>query len=196
MRDAIACEDDGICGAAAEQTLLDRLHVKRGDLIKVGNATFRIIAALDSEPDRISTGFSLGPHLLVSAKALAATGLVQPDSLIDYSYRVAFEARRSAIARLQGRRAPQAFPDAGWKIRDRNDAAPGIRRFVEQVTMFLTLVGLTALGVGGVGASEAVTAFLDRKRFDIAILKSLGADGRLGVPGLLSAGDGDRGAAR
>ena len=45
--------------------------------------------------------------------------------------------------------------------------------------MFLTLVGLTALGVGGVGASEAVTAFLDRKRFDIAILKSLGADGRL-----------------
>ena len=45
--------------------------------------------------------------------------------------------------------------------------------------MFLTLVGLTALGVGGVGASEAVSAFLDRKRFDIAILKSLGADGRL-----------------
>ena len=67
----LACEDDGICGAAAEQTLLDRLHVRRGDLIKLGNATFRVIAVLDSEPDRISTGFSLGPHLLVSAKALA-----------------------------------------------------------------------------------------------------------------------------
>src|SRR5215472_133105 len=52
--DAIHCEDDGICGAAAEQTLLDRLHVKRGDLVKVGDATFRIIAALDKEPDRIS----------------------------------------------------------------------------------------------------------------------------------------------
>src|SRR6202044_3679060 len=75
--------------------------------------------------------------------------------------------------------ATAAFPDAGWQIHDRNDAAPGIRRFVEQVAMFLTLVGLTALGVGGVGASEAVAAFLDRKRFDIAILKSLGADGRL-----------------
>ena len=43
LRDALACEDDGICGAAAEQTLLDRLHVKRGDLIKLGNATFRIM---------------------------------------------------------------------------------------------------------------------------------------------------------
>src|ERR1035441_10019788 len=73
----------------------------------------------------------------------------------------------------------RALPDSGWQIRDRNDAAPGLRRFVEQVAMFLTLVGLTALGVGGVGASEAVTAFLDRKRFDIAIMKSLGADGQL-----------------
>ena len=91
VADAIHCEDDGICGAAAEQTLLDRLHVKRGDLIKVGNATLRIIAVLDKEPDRISTGFSLGPHLLVSAKALANTGLIQPGSLIDYSYRVAFK---------------------------------------------------------------------------------------------------------
>ena len=43
--------------------------------------------------------------------------------------------------------------------------------------MFLTLVGLTALGVGGVGAGQAIDAFLDRKRDDIAILKSMGAGG-------------------
>ena len=72
------CEDDGVCGAAAEQTLLDRLHVGRGDLIKLGDATFRIIAVLNSEPDRISAGFSLGPHVLISATALAGTGLVSP----------------------------------------------------------------------------------------------------------------------
>ena len=45
--------------------------------------------------------------------------------------------------------------------------------------MFLTLVGLTALAVGGVGAGQAVGAFLDRKRAEIATLKSLGADGGL-----------------
>ena len=33
VRDVLACEDDGVCGAAAEQTLLDRLHVTRGELI-------------------------------------------------------------------------------------------------------------------------------------------------------------------
>ncbi len=75
LRDVIACEDDGVCGAAAEQSLLDRLHVKRGDLIRLGNATFRIMAVLDSEPDRISTGFTFGPQLLVSARGLPATRL-------------------------------------------------------------------------------------------------------------------------
>ena len=182
LGDILHCEDDGICGAAAEQSLLDRLHVGRGDLLKLGNARFRIIATLDSEPDRISMGFSLGPHILFSTRALRGTGLEQPGSLIDYTYRLAFTAnaeRRGATIESFKADAARAFPDAGWQIRDRNDAAPGIRRFVEQVAMFLTLVGLTALGVGGVGASEAVSAFLDRKRFDIAILKSLGADGRL-----------------
>ena len=171
------CEDDSVCGAAVEQSLLDRLHVRRGDLIRIGDATLRIMAVINSEPDRISTGFSLGPHVLIAAKALAGTGLVRPDSLIDYTYRLAF-THGTAIEAFKAD-AAAAFPDAGWEIRDRTDAAPGIRRFVEQVAMFLTLVGLTALGVGGVGASEAVSAFLDRKRFDIAILKSLGADGQL-----------------
>ena len=175
--DVLYCEDDGVCGAAAEQTLLDRLHLQRGDLIRIGDATLRIMAVLNSEPDRISTGFSLGPHVLIAAKALAGTGLVRPDSLIDYTYRLAFR-RNTTIDGFKAD-AAGAFPDAGWDIRDRSDAAPGIRRFVEQVAMFLTLVGLTALGVGGVGASEAVSAFLDRKRFDIAILKALGADGEL-----------------
>ncbi|MBA2590348.1 MAG: FtsX-like permease family protein [Alphaproteobacteria bacterium] len=183
LRDALACEDDGVCGVAAEQTLLDRLHVKRGDLIKLGDATFRIMAALDGEPDRISTGFSLGPRLLVAAKSLAATGLVTPESLVNYTYRIALTGAPAdpvqAKARIaQFRNTAQArFPEAGWNIRDRGDAAPGIKRFVEQLTMFLTLVGLVALGVGGVGAGQAILAFLDRKRADIAILKTLGASG-------------------
>lgn len=183
LHDVIACEDDGVCGVAAEQTLLDRLHVQRGDLIKLGDATFRIMAALDGEPDRISTGFSLGPRMLVAAKSLPATGLVTPESLVNYTYRIALRGAPADPVQAKGRitqfrdLAQARFPEAGWNIRDRGDAAPGIKRFVEQLTMFLTLVGLVALGVGGVGAGQAILAFLDRKRADIAILKTLGASG-------------------
>jgi putative ABC transport system permease protein len=183
LHDVLACEDDGVCGVAAEQSLLDRLHVRRGDLLKLGNATIRVMAVLDSEPDRISTGFSFGPRLLISIKGLPATGLVTPESLVNYTYRIALKnasadpvQARTAITTFRAA-AAQQFPDAGWNIRDRSDAAPGIKRFVEQLTMFLTLVGLVALGVGGVGAGQAILAFLDKKRNDIAILKTLGASG-------------------
>jgi len=175
---ALACSAQNgrtICGAVAEQTLLDRLHLAPGGMMRIGTADFRVSAVLVSESDRISGGFSLGPHVLVSTDALAGTGLVQLGSLINYGYRIAF-AHPVAITDFR-HDATKAFPDGGWEIRDRSDAAPGIRQFVEQVTMFLTLVGLTALAVGGVGAGQAVTAFLDRKRNEIAVLKSLGADG-------------------
>jgi len=173
---ALRC-DGKVCGAVAEQTLLDRLRLAPGELLKIGTQVFRVSAALKSEPDRISGGFSLGPHVIISDDALARAGLVTLGSLIDYNYHVVLSPSE-AIAAFKSM-ASAAFPDAGWEIRDRNDAAPGIRRFVEQVTSFLTLVGLTALAVGGVGAGQAITAFLDRKKEEIATLKSLGAEGGL-----------------
>lgn len=176
LSDALKCSASE-CGTVAEQTLLDRLHVKRGDLLRVGAQNFRINAVLANEPDRLSGGFSLGPHVIVSGEGLKHTGLVVLGSLIEYHYRVAMPANASLRAFRHDAR--KAFPDAGWQIEDRNNAAPGIRRFVEQVTMFLTLVGLTALAVGGVGAGQAVGAFLGRKRAEIATFKALGADGQL-----------------
>jgi putative ABC transport system permease protein len=170
----LSCDAE-LCGAVAEQTLLDRLHAGLGGTVRIGTQMFRIAAVLAREPDRIAGGFSLGPHILISTEALPRTGLVQLGSLINYGYRVAF-AREVPLNRFR-HAAVAAFPDAGWEIRTRDNAAPGIRLFVEQVTMFLTLVGLTALAVGGVGAGQAVRAFLDRKRNEIATLKSLGADG-------------------
>ncbi|MBV9043727.1 MAG: FtsX-like permease family protein [Alphaproteobacteria bacterium] len=176
LQTALACRDN-ICGAVAESTLLDRLHIAPGALIRIGTQQFRVAATIVSEPDRISGGFSLGPYVIVSTASLAGTGLVTLGSLIDYNYRIVLPPTAD-IKRFKTE-ATATFPDGGWDIRDRSDAAPGIRRFVEQVTMFLTLVGLTALAVGGVGAGQAVSAFLDRKRAEIAIFKSLGADGAL-----------------
>jgi putative ABC transport system permease protein len=176
LSDALKCESD-ICGAVAEQTLLDRLHLSRGGLMRIGTQNFRVTAVLANEPDRISGGFSLGPHVMISDAGLNRTGLVTLGSLIQYSYRVAMPPTRTPTQfRAE---ALKAFPDAGWEIRDRANATPGTSNFISQITMFLTLVGLTALAVGGVGAGQAISAFLDRKRNEIAILKSLGADGQL-----------------
>src|SRR5690606_23247448 len=75
-------------------------------------------------------------------------------------------------------RAGAEFPEAGWSIRSRTNAAPSLSANVERFSQFLTLVGLTALVVGGVGVANAVHAYLDAKRPVIATFKSLGASGR------------------
>jgi putative ABC transport system permease protein len=69
------------------------------------------------------------------------------------------------------------MPDAGWEIRSRTNASPALERNIERFTQYLTLVGLTALLVGGVGVANAVKSYLDRKRNVIATLKSVGASG-------------------
>ncbi len=73
----------------------------------------------------------------------------------------------------------QAFPDAGWRIRDHRNVSPGLNRFIERVRTFLTLASLTALLVGGLGIVGALKAHIERQRSNLAILRCMGASGGL-----------------
>jgi putative ABC transport system permease protein len=170
---------DGRFGAAADPSLLARLDLKPGDRIGIGSAMLEIRAALTTEPDKLAGGVGLGPRLLISDEALRATGLLQPGSLVRWNYRLRLpdnDATDAAVQRVTAA-AEARFPEAGWEIRSRANASPGLERNVERFTQYLTLVGLTALLVGGVGVANAVKSHLDRKRDVIATMKSLGATG-------------------
>ena len=131
-----------------------------------------------SEPDKIATGIGYGPRLLVSQEALRATGLVQPGSLVRFTYRINLpEGAPDAALEAIEAEAARTLPEAGWEIRSRVNADPRFARNIERFSQFLTLVGLTALLVGGVGVANAVRGFVDRKRVSIATMKSLGAPG-------------------
>ena len=169
---------DGIYGAAAPDLLFARLGLAPGDRIRLGSATFELRAKLSSEPDAISDGFGFAPRLLLSLEGLRASGLIQPGSLVEHVYKIRLPDGTSE-ARLAALRAEAAekFPEAGWSIRTRANAAPALSSNIERFSQFLTLVGLTALVVGGVGVANAVGAYLDGKRGVIATFKSLGASG-------------------
>jgi len=163
---------DGTAGAVAEQAVLDLLGVGLGDRVRVGEATYEIRAVIEQEPDRTGQFAAFGPHFMVARATLPATDLVQPGSLISYHYRLALPAGTNIGAWVADLNA--AFPDAGWRIRDTRNAAPGLSQFVNRLTAYLTLVGLTALLVGGVGVAGAVRNYLDSKTETIATLKCLG----------------------
>jgi putative ABC transport system permease protein len=176
--DRLFGEENGVYGAAAPDILLACLHLKPGDRIRLGKATIELRARLVDEPDAVSDGFAFAPRLLISLKALAASGLVQPGSLVKHVYKVKLPGGTGdAAVKKIGDQAGDKFPEAGWSIRTRMNAAPALASNIERFTQFLTLVGLTALIVGGVGVANAVRAYLDGKRGVIATFKSLGASG-------------------
>ncbi|KQP73357.1 glycosyl transferase family 1 [Methylobacterium sp. Leaf113] len=173
----LLAERDGAAGAVADPVLLTRLDLKVGDRITIAGKPFAIRATLVSEPDRIANGIGFGPRVLISHAALAASDLIRPGSLNRWSYRL--QVPNVADAELDTRVAAiaKAAPDAGWEMRARTNADPRFAKSIERFTQFLTLVGLTALIVGGVGVANAVAAFVERKRGAIATLKSVGAPG-------------------
>jgi putative ABC transport system permease protein len=175
---AVLAQRDGAFGAVADPALLTRLNLRPGARLTIGAAAIELRAALVSEPDKLATGIGFGPRLLMSEDALRASGLLQPGSLVRWLYRLRLPnnvAEDGAAQTIEA--AKTQFPEAGWEIRSRDNAAPQLERSIERFSQYLTLVGLTALLIGGVGVGNSAKHFLDRKRDVMAILKSIGAAG-------------------
>ena len=165
----------GTWGALVDPALAERLELKRGDSLAIGGLALEVRGTIEREPDRAGSGgpFGFWPRVLVSIKALAASDLVREGSLVYHQY----AARLGPEASLDAVRAEldETLGDSGWRIRTYESAAPGIQRMIERLGSFLSLVGLTALLVGGVGVGNAVRAWLDTRLGIIATLKCIGA---------------------
>ncbi|MCY4480437.1 MAG: ABC transporter permease, partial [Rhodospirillales bacterium] len=168
LADALA---DG--GAAVEKSLLDRLGIGIGDRLRVGTALLTVRAVLEREPDKLSAGFALGPRLMMNHASLQGTRLVQPGTLVRHRYRALVPDGTDVASWVAGLEA--AFPAANWRLRDTRDANPSLRRQLDRVGLFLTLAGLAALLVGGIGVASAVSSHLHGKLHTIAALKCVGA---------------------
>ncbi|HEY9211307.1 MAG TPA: FtsX-like permease family protein [Ancylobacter sp.] len=174
LAQAIALKD-GVYGAVADPILSERLNLKVGDRFQLGEITLQLNGLITREPDSLSTGIGFGSRLMVSVEALRASQLLQPGSLVRWHYRVNLTDPTALTAFVDG--VQKGAPEAGFEVRTRDAAAPRLESNVKRFTEYLTLVGLTALLVGGVGVANAVKSHLDAKRGVIATFKTLGAPG-------------------
>ena len=161
----------------ADPSLLRSLGLAPGDTARLGDLDIRVSAELVSEPDRSISFVSFGPRVLISQATLEATGLQQPGSFITYRHRLILDKESDRQAALTALR--NATADTHVRVRDLADAAPGFDRFINQAEVFLVLVGLTALLIGGLGVAGAVRAWLASRIDIIATLKCVGAPARL-----------------
>lgn len=165
---------DGMPGAVMHPLLIERLGIAPGDRFRLGTQDFRLMAALEDEPDNATAGFGLGPRTIVATGALEGSGLLAPGTLFETKYRL--DLPPGADPAAVKARAEAALEGSGMRWRDARNGAPGVASFVDRLGAFLILVGLSGLAVGGVGISAALRAYLSAKRPVIATLRTLGAD--------------------
>ena len=168
-------------GAVVDPALLQRLGLKVGDPVMIGTEQVPVAAALKAEPDALSDRLTYGPRIFVSQATLDKSGLVKPGTLIRWRYALKLAGSKRAneddLKELRAR-VEAGLPEAGFSITDRRDPSPQVTRTLDRLRQFLTLIGLTALLVGGVGVANAVATFIDKRRTVIATMKSVGATSR------------------
>ncbi|WMS41612.1 FtsX-like permease family protein [Acuticoccus sp. MNP-M23] len=178
---AVFAQDGSPIPVVVEPSFLETMKIAVGDPFSLGRLDVYVADVMQREPDRLSGGIGFGPRVMLPVEALAGSGLVDTGSLVRWRYRVAGEDGPFDDQSLETlvADAEKAFPSAGWRIETRTEAAPGLRRSIDRFAQFLTLVGLTSLAVGGVGVANSVRAYLSRKRETIAVLRAMGASGRI-----------------
>ena len=167
----------GVYGAVAAPAVAERLGLEIGDRFKIGAGQFELRATAERLPDAALSGLAFGPTIVVAAASLGQTALLQPGALVSYDYRLKLPPGSDPAVVVRGARGE--FPDAGWQVRTANEASPALQRFIDRIELFLGLVAITTLLVGGIGIGSAVGNFVAGKTATIATLKSLGASTRL-----------------
>jgi putative ABC transport system permease protein len=164
-------------GVVVEERLLDRLGLRVGDPLVIGQAAFTVRGVVRKEPDRPPSVMRVGPRVLLASADLPRTALVQLGSRVRYRALVRLpESRAAAVTREA---LSRDLTDVGVRITAYDRAQPGLRRFFAQLTTYLGLVGLVSLLVGGIGVAATVRTFLRRALPTIAVLKCLGATSRV-----------------
>ena len=164
---------DGRFGIAVEPSVLTRLGLAPGTVVRLGTASLELRATVEAEPDRVASPSLFGPRAMIALPALATTGLLQPGAIVEHHLRASLPPGTDIAVLISALRAE--FPNTGWRIRRAADAAPQVSQFIERTSLFMTLVGLTSLLVGGIGVANGVRAWLAARARAIATLRCLGA---------------------
>jgi putative ABC transport system permease protein len=168
------CGGQSCFGAVVQESLLIRMGLSVGDRLKVGQAMFLITGVVRTEPDRMANAFTLGPRVMIAQEGLRAADLIKPGSRVRERYLVKIAAD-VPLEPLRTELRDRLEADSA-RVSSYRTSQSQLRQFLEQLSRYLGLIGLTALFIGGLGVGTSIHAFLRDKLRTIAILKAVGAD--------------------
>jgi putative ABC transport system permease protein len=159
-----------------EQLLLDRLHLRTGDRLRIGSTTLVIRDVVVAEPDRPVNFFSLGPRVFIAAADLVSLDLIGKGSRVGYYILVKVRDQKE-LKGIAGQLRAAAINNRE-RVETYLTADSGVKRFFDNLLFFLNLIGIFTLLLAGIGIQSTLTALLKEQERTIAIMKALGAGSR------------------
>ena len=164
--------------AWADASLLDALDLKLGQTLLMGDASFKLTRIIVQEPDRGAGFINFSPRVMINQADVAATGLIQPASRINYRFAVAGDDQAvkayvkwateeiSKPAELSGVR--------GVRLESLESGSPEMRQTLDRAEKFLNLVALLAALLSAVAVAIVARSFAAKHLDDCAMLRVLG----------------------
>jgi putative ABC transport system permease protein len=160
-----------------DAALLDALQLKMGDALLLGDASLKIARLIVIEPDRGAGFMSFAPRVMLNHVDLAATGLVQPASRVNYRLAVASPAGKDAdVAGFVQWAETQidARKLRGVRVESMDSGRPEMKQTLARAEKFLNLVALLAALLAAVAVAIASRDFATGHLDDCAMLRVLG----------------------
>lgn len=162
--------------ALVDPSLLLAVNGHIGDTLALGFARFIVIGTLVSVPGDVGVSSAIGPRIYIPARYVDETSLLLFGS----------RSEHETLIKLPASLPPQRFL---FRIKPVLDAAQvrartvaetefNLTQAIDQLRDFLSVIGLVALLLGGIGVASGVNAFVMRKIDTVAILRCLGATSR------------------
>ena len=170
--------------AWVDPATLEALQLSLGDTVLLGDARFRIAAVIALEPDRGAGFMNFAPRVMIQQRDVAATGLIQPASRVNYRLAVAggdvpvrqFVDWVEAQRQRAGARAEGAL--RGLHVESMQSGRPELTQTLDRADKFLRLVALLAALLSAVAVALAARAFAAAHLDDCALLRVLGLSQR------------------
>ncbi|MEN3335788.1 MAG: putative transport system permease protein [Blastocatellia bacterium] len=161
-------------GAIVAPALLERLSLKVGDEVLIGNARFTIRGVLDKEPGG-SSGFRLGPRVFIERAALESAGLTGFGSRA--RRRILFSTPEDKMETLVKRLRAEFKNNNLVGVRSYKNSQDNLTEQFSRAEDYSSLTGLVILVLGGIGIFNVTRTFIEQKKKSIAVLKCIGGSG-------------------